>query len=1231
MNLPPRAANEARRLEALRQYSLFDSPPEQAFDDLTTLAAHICEAPISLISLIDERRQWFKSMVGLSATEIPRDVSFCAHTILQPDLFIVPDAAQDERFADNPLVTGPAHIRFYAGAPLLTRDRQALGTLCVMDRVPRQLSPSQQEALSALSRQVMAQLELHRQTRELAESDAQLFKVLRSCPVALAINRMSDGTFVDVNSVFSGVVGWAREDVIGHTAADLHIVEVETATQLRSRLETVGSLHDTETAVRTRGGEIRQVLLSTALVELRGGLHAITTFVDITERKRADEAVREDKSRLAAIIEYEPECIKVVDPEGRLVEMNPAGLAMLEVESLSEAQQWPLLDYLLPPYRNAFEQLHQKVLRGESGTLEFEIQGRRGTRRWLVAHAAPLRDAAGRVEALLDVTVDITGRKGAEDELREKHTQLQTALDMAQMGVWLWDFRSDELHTIQGRGPVSGLPEGSRPKTGSAFLGLVHPEDHALVAQRVERAKSAGDYDAEFRIVLPDGNIRWVAARGQCARDAKGVALSLAGVDRDITEQRRAEQRIRQLNRVYSVLSDINQTIVREKNPQTMLSAACRIAVENGQFRMAWIGLRSAPGQPIKIAAHAGATDDTLELLHSMFSGDQQGGDCVFTCQALQTGHDGVCSDLAHDPRTASWRNAALQRGYRGMASLPLKAGGKVIGIFNLYAGEPDFFDAQELQLLDELAMDISFALEVHEREIERGRVEQVLRESEERFRQLAENIQEVFWMTANNQILYVSPAYERIWGRTRSSLYESPRSWLDAIHPDDRAQVLRAAKAIQAGGSYDEMYRIQRPDGAVRWIHDHAFPVRGVKGEIVRIVGTAEDITERRQLEEQYFQAQKMEAIGQLAGGVAHDFNNLLTVIQGYGSLLLQGDQTLDETAIAAKEIVRAAERAANLTRQLLAFSRRQVMQPQSLDLNETVTALTTMLQRILGADVRLQLNAHQSPLMTHADAGMLDQVLMNLVLNACDAMPEGGQIVIETTEKSFTRNEAGTIPDARPGRYVSLRVTDTGCGISPENLSRIFDPFFTTKQPGKGTGLGLATVFGIIKQHNGWIQVDSEVGRGTTFQIFLPAAEDIAESRAGEIAKREPQGGTETILVVEDEPSVRMLMRAVLEPRGYQVLEAANGMEALRVWDQHQGLVHLLLTDIMMPEGISGLELATRLRDRSPQLRVIFTSGYSGDVAGRQLHLQEGENFIQKPFAPQRLLETVRRCLDR
>jgi PAS domain S-box-containing protein len=973
---PLRSIDEVRRLEALRQYPL-DSCPEPAFDDLAALAARICETPIALISLVDERRQWFKSRLGLPAREIPHDISFCRYTIHQPDIFIVPDAAQDDRFAADTLVTGGAHIRFYAGAPLLTGDGQAIGVLCVMDRVPRHLNPSQQEALRTLSRQVMAQLELHRRTRELAESEERLLHSLRHCPIALAINRMSDGTFIDVNSVFSGLVGWAREDVIGHTAPELHLVEEETAAQLRSRLETAGTLYDTKVAVRRRGGEIRHVLMSTALVELRSGLHAITTFADVTE-------------------------------------------------------------------------------------------------------------------------------------------------------------------------------------------------------------------------------------------------------------QQRTEQSIRQLNRIYSVLSDINQIIVRESNPRTMLSEACRIAVENGQFRMAWIGLRDSTGQPVEIAAHAGATEDTLEILRSMFHADQQGGDCVFTRDALQTGRHGVCGDLAHDPRAAPWRNVALERGYRGMASLPLKIGREVIGIFNLYAGEPDFFDERELHLLDELARDISFALEVHAREIMRARVEQVLRESEERFRQLAENIQEVFWMTADKQVIYVSPAYERIWGRSRTSLYEASRSWLDAVHPDDREQVLRAAKTAQTGGPYDETYRILRPDGTVRWIHDRAFHIRDEEGEIVRIVGTAEDITERRQLEEQYRQAQKMEAIGQLAGGVAHDFNNLLTVIRGYGSLLLMGSQTPGDTADAAREIVRAAERAANLTRQLLAFSRRQVMQPRSLDLTETVTSLTAMLQRIVGADVRLDLIPHPRLLITRADPGMLDQVLMNLVINACDAMPRGGRLLIETTEKSFNAEEAAAIPDAKPGRYVSLRVTDTGSGIAPENLPRIFEPFFTTKQPGKGTGLGLSTVFGIVKQHCGFVRVDSEAGLGTTFHVFLPEAGEADEPHCAETVKTEPLGGTETVLVVEDEPSLRMLTRAVLEPQGYRVLEAANGVDALRVWEEHQGSVQLLLTDIIMPGSMSGLELATRLQASNPKLRVIFTSGYSADIAGPQLHLQEGQNFIQKPSSPQQLLQTVRRCLD-
>jgi signal transduction histidine kinase/ActR/RegA family two-component response regulator len=380
---------------------------------------------------------------------------------------------------------------------------------------------------------------------------------------------------------------------------------------------------------------------------------------------------------------------------------------------------------------------------------------------------------------------------------------------------------------------------------------------------------------------------------------------------------------------------------------------------------------------------------------------------------------------------------------------------------------------------------------------------------------------------------------------------------------------------------------------------------------------------------EEQVRQSQKMEAIGQLAGGVAHDFNNLLTAILGYSSM---AQYALDEKHPIREyvgEIINAGERAASLTRQLLAFSRRQLMQPKLLDLNDIVTNLTKMLQRILGEHVPMHLKLHPLPLMTYSDAGMLDQVLLNLAVNARDAMPGGGELHIETTMKEITKTDIGTNGELAPGKYVCLRVSDTGCGIPVANIPRIFDPFFTTKEPGKGTGLGLATVFGIVKQHQGGIHVNSEVGKGSTFEVLIPASNESLSAATGSLNTELPRG-TETILVVEDESVVRRLTRDILEEHGYEVLEAGDGVEALKVWEQHQSRVQLLLTDIVMPEGISGLDLAARLQVPRPDLKVIFTSGYSADLAGRELNLQEGQNFLAKPSRPHQILAAVRRCLD-
>jgi len=402
-------------------------------------------------------------------------------------------------------------------------------------------------------------------------------------------------------------------------------------------------------------------------------------------------------------------------------------------------------------------------------------------------------------------------------------------------------------------------------------------------------------------------------------------------------------------------------------------------------------------------------------------------------------------------------------------------------------------------------------------------------------------------------------------------------------------------------------------------------------------LVGNVRDISERnqriaeqRQLEEQLRQSQKMEGIGQLAGGVAHDFNNIL------GAMMLQTElaEITADVPEGVKEDLRqirgAVERAANLTRQLLLFSRKQVMQPRNLDLNEAVTSLAKMLRRIIGEDIRLVLNLDPRPMMTRADPGMIDQMLMNLTVNARDAMPEGGRITIETGEATVDEEVARQHADAIPGNYVSMVVRDTGTGIPPETMSRIFEPFFTTKEAGKGTGLGLATVFGIVKQHHGWITVESEPGQGTSFSIYLPASEVSARDADAETAEPEPCGGTETILVAEDDLNVRMLTRELLELNGYRVLEAASGPEALQIWEGNGQSVELLVTDLVMPGGITGQRLARQLQTTRPNLKVVFMSGYSSEIAGRALELKSGENFLQKPFAPCQLLETVRRSLD-
>jgi two-component system cell cycle sensor histidine kinase/response regulator CckA len=782
--------------------------------------------------------------------------------------------------------------------------------------------------------------------------------------------------------------------------------------------------------------------------------------------------------------------------------------------------------------------------------------------------------------------------------------EFRDALDQSKFDLILSDFT---LPMFDGAAALAVVQE-IQPNVPFLFISGTLGEERAVESLK----DGATDY------VLKEGLNRLGPAVRRALREA-----------RERAEKLRAESHVCKLNRTYMVLSAVNQLIVRDGEPQDVLDGACRLAVEKGGFRMAWIGMLDSTGQFLKPAASAGVLEGYLDTINiDLRDAARSGGP---TARALLSREYQISNDIKNDPLMKPWRAAALERGYRATAAFPLIVAGKSVGIFSLYATAPNSFDEDELRLLDELATDIAFALENCQREQQRQHTLEQLRASEERFRELADTVQEVFWITdpVKHRILYISPAYAKIWGRSCQSLYDNPHSWMDAIYPEDRERVRYAAETQQTGGTYDEEYRIIRPDEQIRWIRDTAFPVRDAAGRVERVVGVARDITDRRQMAEQLRQSQKMEAIGQLAGGVAHDFNNILAVMMLQAKLSSGVEHTPKEVLDGLQQIHAAAERAADLVRQLLLFSRKQMMQARNLDLNKAVTSLTKMLHRIIGEDVHLQLHLHPTPLIIRADAGMLDQVLINLVVNSRDAMPSGGQLLIHTTEKDVDQNFVRLNPDVIPGHYVCLSVTDTGAGIPLDILPRIFEPFFTTKEPGKGTGLGLATVFGIIKQHGGFIKVESEPGRGACFRIFLPSAKTTSEPLAC-VAQCKPRGGRETILLVEDDNAVRSLSRAILERHGYRVLEATHGVHALKLWEEHRETVSLLVTDLVMPAGLSGQKLASRLQQDKPQLKVIFTSGYSSEVAGRQVDSQLGENFLQKPFLPDQFLETIRRCLD-
>jgi PAS domain S-box-containing protein len=513
--------------------------------------------------------------------------------------------------------------------------------------------------------------------------------------------------------------------------------------------------------------------------------------------------------------------------------------------------------------------------------------------------------------------------------------------------------------------------------------------------------------------------------------------------------------------------------------------------------------------------------------------------------------------------------------------------------------------------------------------------VEAALRESDARYRAIFEHAGDYILILEKAPdrepiIIDANEAALQAHGYAREELIGKPISFLDAS-PSPKEIVLEVGSQLRKGGEAAFQLQHWRKDGSCftvessmrRWLST---------GENPRYISIERDITGRKRLEARLREAQKMEAVGQLAGGVAHDFNNILAATMMRLSLLLSDHKFDKETEGALAEISNNLRRAANLTQQLLMFSRRSVLHVRTLDLNEIVGNLLKMLWRLIGENIHLEWRPGDSLPLIEADAGMIEQVAMNLAINARDAMPKGGSLTISTNAVNIPEGQANLSAEARPGSMVCLSVTDTGHGIDAATREHIFEPFFTTKGPGKGTGLGLATVHGIVGQHKGWIEVDSQPGKGTKFRVFLPGTSRIAPRKeAPDHTLDSIPGGHETILLVEDEKAVLQMASLCLRKFGYRVLEADSGREALQQWEKHGSEIDLLFTDTVLAEGMTGLELAQHLHEKKPKLRVIISSGYSADMVESGIPSGAGYLYLAKPYELSVLVETVRRCLSR
>lgn len=779
------------------------------------------------------------------------------------------------------------------------------------------------------------------------------------------------------------------------------------------------------------------------------------------------------------------------------------------------------------------------------------------------------------IERELQEAANRKAHRQSERKLQESEKRLQLALSAAGMGVWEWNLQNNRIYWSPECYQITKTESFNNTLQG--FLDLIHPEDAPKILALAEDAiTNKNHYVADFRIINSQSEIQWLSNFGIAEYDQDGKPLRLIGTIQDITERKKAEVALLDSEEKFRALVQATSQYVWTSHPD----------LSQDEFPKWWSDL----------------TGQTIE-------------------ESQNFGWINVIHPEDRETAKAGWQKALEQKTPMSLIYRLLTKKGE----YRYFAlrGVPVYDNDGNLRRWVGALNDIT----------ERKQNEEELKRSEQRFRSLVSATAQIVWTADPKGVLLSAhtPYGESIDGASNNIGEE----WYSRIHPDDKERVLATfSNAIQSKTNYRCEYKMSFSNDDYHYIIARGMPVFEKDGSVREWIGTLTDITESKlaeaellKKEEQLRQAQKLESIGRLAGGIAHDFNNMLTVINGYSDLVIRSLKDDNPLRRKIEEIKIAGERAAELTNQLLTFSRRQLLKPELIDVNQIISDTGVMLQRLIGEDIQIikELNPNLSKIK--ADSGQISQILMNLVINSRDAMPQGGNIVIKTDNVYLDEEFVNYNIGANIGDYVLLRISDNGVGMGEEIKTHIFEPFFTTKEVGYGTGLGLSTVYGIVSQSGGYISVDSKVGKGTTFDIYLPGIKESVSPLEKPIPRIEFTEGTETILLVEDEELVRKLSRQILESAGYKVIEASNGAEALLICEQIDNKIDLLITDVVMPE-MSGRELADKLSEICPL--VLFTSGYTDDAIVRHGVTNVNFNFLQKPFTFDELIQKVRGVLN-